>query len=423
MLFISGFIAVGLVLAGVVAPASADVKVLLYNPDGTIKGISQGKKSKKNGSSGSSTDAKNKAGQFSPADQYVEGELLVINPSRHFEVNARPLGFSIVESSDYPSLKLSVLRLRAPAKYTVPEAMAFLSAKFPRINVDANHTYDITGTVPGGVEEVPQIAALTSSPATCGRGLRIGMIDGGINVKHPTLAGQKVQYKRFGTKGMKVGPSAHGTAIAGMFVGKMSKQGLGGYVPAAELVAAGVQEVSPSRRIVARASNILSAIEWLATKNVHVVNFNIAGADNKALGTAVDRAHSKGMIMVAAVGNWGSNKTEAFPAAYANVIGVTGVDKNKKIYSRANTGSYVDFAAQGVRVWAAGTTKGGQFMSGTSYATPLISSLVAFETAKGKKATPESVRSYLKKFSVDIGSSGKDATFGWGLIERTSLCE
>ena len=421
---ISCSVAACIALLAFAAPAKAEVKVLQYNADGTIKGISSSKKNKSKKNAGSASgSAQSKSKGNTPADRYVEGELLVVNPSRHFEVNVKPLGFSVVAKKKYSSLKLSVLRLRTPAKYSVSEAKAYLSSKFPRLNVDANHTYDITGTALDTPDEFIQMAALKSSPASCGRGVRIGMIDGGINLKHPTLAGQKIKYRRFSAKGTKPGPSAHGTAIAGMFVGKMAKQGLGGYLPAAEVRAASVQEVGPSRRIIAKASSILDAIDWLATEKVHVINFNIAGADNKALRTAVERANSKCLIMVAAVGNWKSTKIPAFPAAYASVIGVTSVDKKKKIYSRANRGQYVDFAAKGVRIWAAGTAKGGQFMSGTSYATPVISSLIAQKNAQGKKSSPEAIRKYLKGFATDIGSSGKDTTYGWGMIDRASLCK
>lgn len=281
-------------MASAVQPAYAAVKVLQYNEDGTVKGVTSGKKE-----SGPGSGSNKKAGQgFQPSARFAEGELLVVNPSRYFEVNAKPLGFSIVERSDFSQLKLSLIRLRTPSKYTVPQAQAFLKKKFPRINIAANHLYDITG-LPEDSAPI-ELAALATSPASCGRGVRIGMIDSAVNTKHPALKGQKIKNRRFAAKGTKPGPSIHGTAIAGLFVGKMAKQGLGGYLPAAEIRAANVQEISPSRKIVARASSILKAIDWLAKEKVHVINFNVSGADNSALKAAVDRAHKKGLIQ----GKW-----------------------------------------------------------------------------------------------------------------------
>jgi len=421
---ISGLVATGILLMGLIMPAGAGIKVLQYNPDGTVKGIIDGNSNKKNKApGGSSGSTKNGSKKFSPAAHYVEGELIVVNPSRHFEVSVKPLGFSIIKKSQYASLGISVLRLRTPAKYSVVEAKAYLSQKFPRLNVDANHTFDITGTAANDRIENLQLASYTVAPAGCGRGIRIGMIDGVVSVRHPALAGQKIKYRRFNSKGVKSGPSGHGTAIAAMFVGKQPKLGLGGLLPEAELRAASVQEVSPARKIVARASNILNAIDWLISENVHVINFNIAGADNQALRVAVERAQRKGVIMVAAVGNWGQEAEAAFPAAYAPVIAITAVDTKNRVYGRANKGRYVDFAAKGVRIWAAKSNKGGNYVSGTSFATPMIASLIATEKARNKKASPQSMRSYLKAMSVDIDSTGKDSSSGWGLIDKPSLCK
>jgi len=416
-----GCIAVGILLLGFTLPVGAAVKVLQYNADGTVKGVTSGEKNKAPQAPGGTASSNRKD---SPDGRYIEGELIVTNPPRQFESVAKSLGFSIVNRTDHASLRLTVIRLRTPSKYTVAEAKALLGKKISRLNVDANHTYNITGTVDvETLEEYPQLAALTVADRACGRGVRIGMIDGGVNLKHPALTNQKIKYKRFNTKVLKPGPAVHGTAIAGMFVGTLPEQGLGGFLPGAEVKAANVQEAGPSGKLVARVSNILDAIDWLISEKVHVINFNIAGADNNALRAAVDRARGKGVIMVAAVGNWGSETEAAFPAAYPDVIGVTGVDNKNKAYRRANEGAYVDFATKAVRVWTAGPDGGGQFMSGTSYSTPMISSLVAMEVARGKKPGTGAIRTYLRQYAVDLGPIGKDKTFGWGLVNAASLCK
>jgi len=417
-------VAIGVFLLGLDLSANAAVKVLQYNPDGTVKGISSGDENKTNKNSGSSKGS-TRAGSdiLSPTNQFVRGELLVVNPSRHFQVNVRPLGFSIIERSKYDSLGLSLYRLRTPSKYSVSQAKEYLSRKFPSLSFDANHTYDIAGTPAASADEDEMMASYTAAPPGCGKGVRVGMIDGGVNVKHPALRGQKIKYRRFITKGVKSGPSDHGTAIATMFVGKNPKLGFGGLMPAAQVVAANVQEVAPSGKIRARASNVLNAINWLMSQNVHVINFNIAGADNQALRVAVDQARRNGVIMVAAVGNWGQEAEAAFPAAYPSVIAVTAVDKKELPYGRANKGKYVDFTAKGVRVWAATNNGGGNYFSGTSFATPMVAALAAQEKARNKKAGSDSIRSHLKKMAIDLGRTGKDKVYGWGLIDKPSLCQ
>ncbi|MHA1598656.1 MAG: S8 family serine peptidase [Alphaproteobacteria bacterium] len=419
---ILGFVAAGIILSGFVIPAVAAVKVLEYNPDGSVKGITKSESRKTKKPTITRADAAKARGQgVLAADRFVDGELIVVNPSRNFEASVKSLGFSVIEKTSYTSLRLSVFRLRTPSKYTVAQAKALLSRKFSRLNINADHLYDITG-VPDAQPSI-QLAALSAPRNACGVGVRIGMIDGAINLKHPTLSGQRITYRKFVSKGTKSGPVGHGTAIAGMFIGKQSKQGLGGLLPMAEISAANVQEAGPSSKVVARASNILRAIDWLISEKVHVINFNIAGADNQALRAAIDRAKSRNIIMVAAVGNWGSRTEAAFPAAYSPVIGVTSVNNKERIYSRANRGPYVDFAAKGVRVWVAAPRRGGLYVTGTSYATPMISSLIGLKAAQGKNIGANAIRSYLAKQAIDLGAKGKDKVYGWGLIDPASVCQ
>jgi subtilisin family serine protease len=98
-------------------------------------------------------------------------------------------------------------------------------------------------------------------------------------------------------------------------------------------------------------------------------------------------------------------------------------DKKKRIYSRANKGSYVDFTAKGVRIWVANSGKSGNYFSGTSFATPMVASLIAMEKARNNKSSPDSIRPHLKKLTIDLGSSGKDSVYGWGYIDKPSLCK
>ncbi len=89
----------------------------------------------------------------------------------------------------------------------------------------------------------------------------------------------------------------------------------------------------------------------LSRRGVRVVNLNFSGPPNAVLKQAIDKALAEGMILVAAAGNNGAGGDPAYPAAYTNVIAVTAVDSETRIYSRAtHSGDYVAFAAPGVRI-------------------------------------------------------------------------
>ena len=163
------------------------------------------------------------------------------------------------------------------------------------------------------------------------------------------------------------------------------------------------------------------ALNWLAKSRVHAVNLSVAGTDNKVLRLAFDKAHRKGMVLVAAAGNWGRADKPAYPAAYKPVVAVTAVNAKKRIYSHANSGKYIDFAAPGVRIFTA-VPGGTKVMSGTSFASPYIAALLASEIAYSGRKKASTLRAALGRKSVDLGKKGKDLVFGYGFVKIKPKC-
>ena len=104
------------------------------------------------------------------------------------------------------------------------------------------------------------------------------------------------------------------------------------------------------------------------------------------------------------------------------MIAVTAVDSKLKAYQHANRGEYIDFSAPGVDLWAVSNKGSGRFQSGTSFATPFITSIVSLYLEAGAKPNPDLLRESLKRYAVDLGQSGKDQTFGWGLVRARPKC-
>ena len=93
------------------------------------------------------------------------------------------------------------------------------------------------------------------------------MIDNGVEVNHPALKGQKVEFRSFHKKGRRPGPNDHGTAVAAIMVGKPE---WGGLLPGAELKAANMFEMNEVGRVVGSSVALLRAVNWLATMKVKV---------------------------------------------------------------------------------------------------------------------------------------------------------
>lgn len=364
-----------------------------------------------------------------PSGNFEPTEVLVSNPPKSFENAVKEMGFTIIEHMSLGALQMDVFRLRIPPGNTVRTGVKLLRDKFPGVQIDANHQFDPSADNQAAapateplLSYVRAAAGWGNVAADCGRDVRIGMIDGVVQTKHPALRGQKIEFQTFHREDRRVGPADHGTAIAAMLVGKPSDQGLGGIYPGATLYAANMFEYDKEGRLVGSAGALLKALNWMAENRVHVVNVSLAGENNQILRSAIDKATAAGLVIVAAAGNWGRADRPAYPAAYPEVIAVTAFGDQHAVYDMANSGTYIDFAAPGVKMWTA-VPGGGRYQSGTSFATPYIAALTADLVYQKKLTTAAAVIDILKKDAVDMGVAGKDPTYGWGFVARAPACK
>ena len=124
-----------------------------------------------------------------------------------------------------------------------------------------------------------------------------------------------------------------------------------------------------------------------------------------------------GPPVIAAVGNNGPSGEPLYPGAYPQVLGVTAVDREQKIFRYANRGDHVDFAALGVNVKVADSGGGYRIESGTSMASPRIAALVAEARRNDAVSTADIVAAMISN-ATDLGQAGFDPVFGHGLITR-----
>ena len=88
----------------------------------------------------------------------------------------------------------------------------------------------------------------------------------------------------------------------------------------------------------------------------------------------------------------------------------------------ANRGKHVSFAAPGVDVWSAAAGQDGKTYTGTSYAAPFVTAVLAM-SRKTSPTTPwPTVIKQLQTSARDLGDSGHDPVYGWGLIQAPAGC-
>jgi subtilisin family serine protease len=153
-----------------------------------------------------------------------------------------------------------------------------------------------------------------------------------------------------------------------------------------------------------------------------VINLSLAGSDNPVLAGVVALADTKGIPLVAAVGNAGARSQPLYPAAYGSVLAVTAIDAQKRVYRRAVQGAHVDIAAPGVDIPTAASISGMRPQTGTSFAAPFVTAALAARLAAQPESSPGTVVEELTAAAEDLGTAGRDEIFGWGLLRSDVSC-
>jgi subtilisin family serine protease len=330
----------------------------------------------------------------------IRGEILAENPSEVALDRARSLGFSVSREQTLEAADLRLVVLRAPANLSTRRAIDKLRTADPGGTYDYNHIYTssaASGVGPAG-DAMPQPAVAPA--AADGPHIRVGLLDGGIAAAHPAFL--KSELHTWGCADKKV-PSMHGTAVASLLVART----------AAELYAADVYCGLPTGGAV---DAIIGAFAWLAAQRVGVINVSLVGPKNALLERAVAALIEHGHLIVAAVGNDGPTAPPLYPAAYPEVVGVTGVDAGRRVLLEAERGPQVMFAAPGADMKAANPEGTLEEVRGTSFAAPIVAAhLAQLLRAPDRAAATDAVNSLARR-ALDLGPPGKDLTYGYGFI-------
>ena len=342
----------------------------------------------------------------------VRSEVVVLSPSAGALDAARAAGFTVTSERTLAGVDERIVVLRAPQGMATVEALQRLRSQDAEGRYDFNHVYLPAGSVhePSPATQ-PDLVAMAAAQAQDARP-SVGLIDGGVDLRHPALRGAEIRTS--GCKGSSV-PSVHGTAIASLLVGRA--RGFGGAAQSATLYAADIYCDSPTG---GTATLIVEALAWMAREKVPVISISLVGPANRTLEGVLRTLIARGHVIVAAVGNDGPASPPLYPAAYSDVVAVTGVDPRKQVLPEAVRGPQVVFAAPGADMAvAASGEKGFSRARGTSFAAPLVAGLLAigYDAASGIQASA-SMRAIdaLVHDAVDLGPPGRDTTYGHGLV-------
>ena len=238
--------------------------------------------------------------------------------------------------------------------------------------------------------------------------------------------------------------NGHGTVTAGIIAARRDNAiGISGVNPHAVIMPLRATDYAGNGGSI----ELTEAIIYAVDNGARVINLSLGGAcRSKALQAALDHAHRKGVIIVAAAGNNAADTHTFSPAGLAHVITVSSTGPDDRRSGFANWGQAVDLAAPGIDVLslrAAGTDilvlsgpadyqpgaavvgKDRRYyrVSGTSFAAPLVSGVASLILARDPALAPGQVRRMLLNSCRDIEHPGWDQYSGYGLLDAAAALQ
>ncbi len=353
-------------------------------------------------------------------ERAIEREWILLL-SESDRVHLESLNIEIIKQNQFAQLGLTLLHFKVPANIDSYQQLELLLPAELFTRLGRNHVYasqSETSAEQKGDLKVTFEPTIHSPKSFCEAPLKIGMIDTAIEQTHEAFKDQKLTASDFIGETL-VPPKAHGTAVAGLLIGAgMSLDGeLVPLLPKAQLYAASVFYARNHYSQGATLLNLVSALNWLVEQQVLLINMSLTGPDNPILKIAIQQTLKQQIMIVAAAGNEGPASPELYPAAYQGVVTATAVDIKDQIYRWANQGQHIDFVALGVQVITARGNGDYGLESGTSIAAPVISAALACEKYASAESN-ESLLNRLQQQAIDLGDTGKDDVYGYGLIRR-----
>lgn len=281
--------------------------------------------------------------------------------------------------------------------------------------------------LPWGVD---RIDAELVHPYNEGTGIKIAIIDTGIDYDHPDLdANYKGGYDFVNGDSDPMDDEGHGTHVAGIVAAELGN-GIGviGVAPEAYLYAVKVLDSSGSGYL----SDVIAGIEWAVNNGMQIASMSLGtSTDYQSLHDACDVAYAAGVLLVAAAGNDGNppgkGANVGYPAAYSSVIAVGATDDEDSRARWSSTGAELELMAPGVNIYSTYWDDTYATLSGTSMACPHVTGTAALVFASSVDPTYDSdgdgqwdaseVRQRLIDTAEDLGDPGWDSKYGYGLVD------
>ena len=289
--------------------------------------------------------------------------------------------------------------------------------------------------------------------------VKVAVVDSGIDYGHPEFAGRILAGKSFVGGSWKHDSDGHGTFVAGLIAADPANgQGIAGIAFNAKLL---IAKVVPPDDTGVNLQAEVDGIRWAVREGAQVINLSLGGQRDPVdlrLDTysplereAIEYAVTKGVVVVAAVGNGTESPSipwiyADYPAALPHVLGVSALRQNGSVPDYSNRDpvsaavaapgdaivstvprNLVDATQPECAATPYSTCGPSEFRDaiGTSFAAPQVSAAAALLLGQDPSLTPDQVVWLLERSARDVNTvtgchncrAGRDSLTGWGRLD------
>ncbi|WP_327288420.1 type VII secretion-associated serine protease mycosin [Streptomyces sp. NBC_01198] len=258
--------------------------------------------------------------------------------------------------------------------------------------------------------------------STEGEHVKVAVIDSGVDVENPQLAGAvdradsvdliDPKDKGHGT----TDPVGHGTEVAGIIAARRADStGFVGLAPAATIIS--IRQAGEDGT--GTVPNLVAALGKAVNAGARVINISQdTSRSTPQLRDAVANAVAHDVVIVASAGNDGADGVArtTYPGGYDGVLAVGASDRNNERATFSQSGEFVGVAAPGVDMLST-VPGGGQCVdNGTSFAAPYVAGVATLIRAKHPHWTAPQVIAQIEQ-TAQRTSLGHNSLVGWGVVD------
>jgi len=328
------------------------------------------------------------------------------------------------------SLGIQCVVFQVPAERAVEDIVARLAAD-PRVEaVQLNQVFQGLGSIHNDPYAALQYGAQTvradlAHRRATGKGVKVAVVDTGVETNHPDLRGRIVATANFVDGGEQTfAQDSHGTAVAGVIAARADNGvGIFGIAPEAEIIAlkACWQRTTQAPGAFCSSWTLAKAVDFALQNGAQVLNFSLAGPPDALLARLIATAVQRQITIVAAVLEEGE-RGPGFPASLETVIAIRTSDPRGQVHSAV--GKYpAALAAPGIDILTTAPHEAYDFLSGSSLATAHVTGIVALLLEQEPHLTPAQIHALLRTTAQPVAGAASATQGPTGIVDACAALE